>query len=114
MKILFDENLSRRIVGRIKHVYPEAIHVDQTELPDKPGDPLIWRWARDNGYAVVISFDVDFVDLLLRFGPPPKLIHLRYGNQLIADHAQFFIDNEAAIRRFVEGDASDLLEVFKI
>jgi predicted nuclease of predicted toxin-antitoxin system len=114
MKIIFDENLSYRIVNRIKSVYPEAIHVDQVGLPERPGDPLIWKWARENDYLVVVSQDSDFVDLLDRHGPPPKVIHLRFGNQRVATTAQFFLDHFKVISTFLEDEEHSLLEILSL
>ena len=114
MKILFDENLSYRLVNRIKSVYPEAAHVDQVGLPEMPGDPLIWQWARENNYVVVVSQDADFVDLLDRHGPPPKVIHLRFGNQRVATIAEFLVTKHAMISSFVEDDEYSLLEILSL
>ena len=114
MKILLDENLFYRIVKRIKSVYPEAAHVDQVGLPEMPGDPLIWKWARENDYLVVVSQDSEFVDLLDRHGPPPKVIHLRFGNQRVATTAQFLLDHFEVISAFVEDKESSLLEILSL
>ncbi|MFK8165630.1 MAG: DUF5615 family PIN-like protein [Lewinella sp.] len=114
MKILFDENLSYRIIGRIKSAYPEAIHVDQVGLPEQPGDSLIWQWARDNDYVVIVSQDSDFVDLLDRHGPPPKVVHLRFGNQRVATVAEFLKSKLPVIRAFVEDEEHSLLEILSL
>ena len=114
MKILFDENLSYRIVNRIKSVYPEAAHVDQVGLPERPGDPLIWKWARENDYIVIVSQDADFVDLLDRNGAPPKVIHLRFGNQRVATVAEFLVAKHSMISAFAEDKEHSLLEILSL
>ena len=58
--------------------------------------------SRENDYLVVVSQDSDFVDLLDRHGPPPKVIHLRFGNQRVATTAQFLLDHFEVISAFVE------------
>ena len=42
-------------------------------------DPIIFERARAVG-AVVLSKDSDFVDLVLRHGPPPQIVWLTCGN----------------------------------
>src|SRR6185369_10096893 len=40
----------------------------------------IWDYAKVNGFTLV-SQDVDFADMATLYGPPPKVIWLRCGNQ---------------------------------
>lgn len=42
-------------------------------------DPLVWDYAKDNGFMIV-SKDADMHDLSLVFGNPPKVVWLRLGN----------------------------------
>ncbi len=42
-------------------------------------DVDIFHQARDAG-AIIITKDKDFVDLVQRLGPPPKVIRLSMGN----------------------------------
>ena len=57
MKLLFDENLSRKLVGRLAHLYPESAHVVEVDLVESP-DREIWEFAKTSGYAIV-STDSD-------------------------------------------------------
>ncbi|MFB1486584.1 MULTISPECIES: DUF5615 family PIN-like protein [unclassified Thiocapsa] len=43
-------------------------------------DRAIFQAARDQGDVVIMSKDSDFVDLALRFGPPPRILWLTCGN----------------------------------
>jgi len=78
MKLLFDQNLSNRLVGRLSDIYPESIHVREVGLSDAD-DLAIWQHANAHGYAIV-SKDSDFQQRSLLHGAPPKFIWLRVGN----------------------------------
>ena len=43
-------------------------------------DQTIFQLARDAGDVVILSKDSDFVDLVLRLGPPPQILWLTCGN----------------------------------
>ncbi|MGY6561751.1 MAG: DUF5615 family PIN-like protein [Luteibaculaceae bacterium] len=79
MKILFDQNISFRIIKNLKDVWPEAKQVRELDLENKT-DKEIWNFAKDNGFAIA-TFDSDFFDLSNLFGIPPKIIWLRFGNR---------------------------------
>jgi len=46
---------------------------------DRADDDAVWAYARVNGYTIV-NKDVDFSDLSVARGFPPKVIWLRVGN----------------------------------
>ena len=78
MSLLFDENLSERLI-RLLHVpYPGSKHVDTVGLGGRP-DQVIWDYAGPEGLAIV-SKDNDFRQLSFLLGPPPKVIWLSVGN----------------------------------
>ena len=93
MKLLLDQNLSPRLVNALADLYPGSAHVQALGLDQSPDTPL-WDFARDNGYTIV-SKDVDFSDLSVLFGHPPKVIWIRLGNCTTTDI-------EAALRRHQE------------
>ena len=43
-------------------------------------DRVIWEYAKANDF-ILVSQDADFADMATLFGPPPKVIWLRCGNQ---------------------------------
>jgi len=75
LKLLLDENLSRRLVPRIADLFPDSSHVEKEGLIQVP-DPAVWEYARFNGYAIVTA-DADFYELATTRGIPPKVIWLR-------------------------------------
>ncbi len=75
MRILLDQNLSPKLIGRLADVLPGLESVYEHELIGAK-DPFIFEWARRLNFAALISADRDFVDLAERRGPPPKVIRI--------------------------------------
>jgi predicted nuclease of predicted toxin-antitoxin system len=75
VKLLFDENLSRKLVVRLAELYPESIRVAAANLLES-SDREIWEYAKAGDF-VIVSTDSDFYDLATTTGPPPKVVWLR-------------------------------------
>jgi hypothetical protein len=75
MKLLFDENLSFRLVEAITQLFPGSIHITRTSLARGASDRAIWEYAGQNDF-VIVTADSDFVTLANTLGHPPKVIHL--------------------------------------
>jgi predicted nuclease of predicted toxin-antitoxin system len=78
MKLLFDQNLSYRLVASLAAEYPGSVHVRNVGLATAD-DEGVWNYARANGFCVV-SKDSDFQQRALLHGHPPKVIWVRIGN----------------------------------
>ena len=59
MKLLFDQNLSPRLVGRLADLYPGSAHVQSVGL-DVVSDDILWTYARAIGFAILTK-DEDWV-----------------------------------------------------
>ena len=79
MKLLLDENLSRRLVPFLQHAYPGTSQVVLLGL-ESASDREVWQKAKDDGY-VIVTRDADFQELSLVWGQPPKVVRLRTPNQ---------------------------------
>lgn len=79
MKLLLDENLSRRMVPLIALHYLGSSQVALLGL-ERASDTAIRDYARQHDF-VIVTKDSDFVDLSTLYGQPPKLILLKTGNQ---------------------------------
>ena len=75
MRLLFDENLSRKLVKRLSDLFSGSTHV-ATEGLLHSLDVDLWEHAKTGGFAIVTA-DADFFELAATFGPPPKVIWLR-------------------------------------
>ncbi len=97
MKLLFDQNLSPKLVNRLADLFPGSSHVQWVGL-DCADDDQVWEHARLNGFAIV-SKDADYNNLSVLRGQPPKVIWLQLGNcttaQLEAVFRARFADIEA-------------------
>lgn len=78
MKLLFDQNLSPRLVDLLSDLYPNSAHVSLVER-GRALDVALWNYASENGYTIVTK-DADFDELSHARGYPPKIVWLRLGN----------------------------------
>ncbi|TDE07560.1 DUF5615 family PIN-like protein [Flavobacterium sandaracinum] len=72
MKLLFDQNISFRIISKIEANFPEVKQVKQLGI-ENYSDVKIWKFAKENEFSIV-TFDADFFDLSNLKGHPPKII----------------------------------------
>lgn len=78
MSLLFDQNLSRHLVGLLAVEFPGSEHVEGAGLLGAD-DQIVWQYAATHG-LIGVSKDSDFRHLAMLHGPPPKAIWLRIGN----------------------------------
>ena len=78
MKLLLDENLSRRLVPFLQHDYPGSSQVVLLGL-EAASDTVVWQTAKSQGF-VIVTRDADFEELSLVWGQPPKVIWLKTQN----------------------------------
>lgn len=78
MKLLFDQNISFRILSKISNLFPQAKQVRSLGI-ENFSDLEIWEFAKEHNYTIV-TFDADFYDLANLKGHPAKIIWLRFGN----------------------------------
>ena len=83
IKLLFDQNISYKIISRVEDIFPNSSHIARLNL-DKASDRKIWEYAKENGY-VIVSKDSDFNDLSILLGSPPYVIWIRSGNTRVKD-----------------------------
>ena len=78
MKLLFDENLSPKLVELLAEEYPGSIHLREAGLRGA-SDDRVWEHARAEHYTIV-SKDDDFRQRSFFEGAPPKVVWLQVGN----------------------------------
>lgn len=106
MNLLFDQNLSHRLVAQLATEFPGSAHVRDLGLASAP-DPDVWSHAATNGF-VIVSKDTDFQQRALLYGHPPKVIWVRLGNCTTAAVAALLKSRLADIQAF-EADPSAAL-----
>lgn len=110
MKLLFDHNLSHKLVRRLEGAFPESTQIRLLDL-GTADDSIIWEYARQHGF-IVVTLDADFHDLVILRGHPPKLIWLRCGNSRIADIERRLRDNLDLIGAFAADETAACLDVY--
>jgi predicted nuclease of predicted toxin-antitoxin system len=78
MKLLFDQNLSHRLVTLLDAEFSGSQHVRGVGMATAP-DPAVWAYAANEGLAIV-SKDSDFQQRAVLRGHPPKVVWVRLGN----------------------------------
>lgn len=63
MKLLFDQNISHRLVTRLKDIFPESRQIRDLDLENST-DKQIWEYAKEYDFTIV-TFDGDFYDFSL-------------------------------------------------
>lgn len=111
MKLLFDQNISHKIVGQLSEVFPECTQVRILAL-ENATDREIWKYARAESYTIV-TFDSDFYDFSIIWGHPPKIIWLRMINQTTLAVQEILIENKEHILAFENNDELACLEINK-
>jgi predicted nuclease of predicted toxin-antitoxin system len=109
MKLLLDENLSRRIVPFLQECYPGSSQVVLEGL-ERASDELVWQYARDNGF-VIVTKDSDFHELSLMRGAPPKVLWLRVGNTGTGNVTRLLTENSERIRAMLADDQVSCIEI---
>lgn len=109
MKLLFDENISYRIVKKILDLYP---HSEQTTLLKLTGrkDREIWAYAKKYDFLIV-THDEDFRELSTLLGFPPKVIWLRTGNLSTQVLVDLLRTKHLIIEDFFRDSESGCLEI---
>jgi predicted nuclease of predicted toxin-antitoxin system len=95
MKLLLDENLSRRLVPFLQHDFPDSSQVVLLGM-ESASDKEVWQKAKDEGY-VIVARDADFQELSLVWGQPPKVIRLKTLNQSRAATLRVLLDYREVI-----------------
>ncbi len=110
VKLLFDQNLSPKLVRRLSDLYPNSDHLDLLGLGTAE-DTLVWGHAKDNGF-VVVTKDADFADLSVLRGFPPKIVWIRRGNCSTTDIENLLRDHNSEIEDLATDSTSGILTLF--
>lgn len=108
--LLFDQNLSPRLVERLADVYPDSVHVFSLGLGDAM-DIEIWEYARSHDYMIVTK-DADFSEFGIIKGFPPKIIWIRRGNCSTKDIEIILRENYPAISQLSGDGETGILTLF--
>jgi len=110
MKLLFDQNISFRILSLLPDSFSDCRQVRSIGLHNCD-DVEIWQYAKRNGFTIV-TFDADFFDLSILRGFPPKVIWLRTGNLNTSEIANRILLNFSNIASFITNSDHSCLDIF--
>ena len=110
VKLLFDQNLSPKLINRLIDLYPNSDHLDLLGL-ETADDSVVWKYAKDNDF-VVVTKDADFADLSVLRGFPPKVVWIRRGNCSTNDIEKILRDHNAEIEYLAIDSALGILTLF--
>jgi len=107
VKLLLDENLSRKLVDYLADIFPNSSHVELLGMRGHT-DTEIWNLAKQDGY-VLMSKDDDFRQRSFVYGAPPKVIWLSVGNSGTSAIHQLLLTSVAHVEAFVADPEESLL-----
>ena len=107
MKFLVDQNLPPLLAQVLNGRFPGSSHVIPLRM-DRSRDLQLWRYAKEQGYAL-LTRDDDFHQLSMLHGAPPKVVFLANAEGDAADLARFVAEQLDTIARFMEDPESSLL-----
>jgi len=112
MKLLFDQNISYRILKKLPDVYSGSSHVKSVGLMNA-SDIEIWEYAKLHQF-IIVTQDSDFNDLFLLKGFPPKILWFQTSNLRTDDLALILKNQQNDIIDFIDNDELGCLELSRI
>lgn len=109
MKLLFDQNISYRILKRLSEAYSSSSHVKKEGLINS-SDLEIWEYAKNHQF-ILVTQDSDFNDIYLLKGFPPKILWLQAGNIRTNELANLLNNQQIAVREFQENEDLGCLNI---
>ena len=103
MKLLFDQNISFRIIKNLADLFPESSQVRNLKL-ENVSDIDIWSYAKEHDFCIV-TFDSDFNDLSNLYGHPPKVLWLRSLDQTTQNVERLLRQKSKDIASFLKSDS---------
>jgi predicted nuclease of predicted toxin-antitoxin system len=109
MTLLFDENLSPKLVRLLDDLFPNSIHIRDIGLK-AADDQLVWDYAKGNG-LIIVSKDADMHQRSFMFGAPPKIVWVRLGNCSTKEVEELLRQHTEALIAFHEDDYASFLSL---
>jgi predicted nuclease of predicted toxin-antitoxin system len=107
VRLLFDQNLSPRLLTILADLYSDSTHVRNEGL-ETADDDTVWEYAVRHGFAIV-SKDADFHQRSFLLGPPPKVIWIQRGNCATEEIAVLLREHHADVLAFAEDETAAFL-----
>ncbi len=108
MRLLFDANLSPKLVVRLADLFPGCVHAFDTDLARFASDEKVWDFARANQLTIVTA-DRDFLALSQLRGAPPKVVRIENCRHRTRDIELLLRRNAIRIADFAASDRPVLI-----
>lgn len=110
MRLLFDHNLSHKLVRRLADIFPDSTQTRLLGL-GQASDAVVWDQAREHALTIV-TLDADFADLSILRGYPPKVIWLRCGNSTVGEVEALLRRHQEQIEHLASDAEAGCLEIW--
>lgn len=107
MKLLLDQNLSRKLIALLGNEFDEVSHVAELELAQST-DRQIWEYAKQKD-SIIVSKDSDFRQLAILFGPPPKVVWINVRNASSSTILELIRESREVITNFSENNEESFM-----
>jgi predicted nuclease of predicted toxin-antitoxin system len=110
VKLLFDQHLSHKLVGKLSDVFPGSEHLRHRAM-QRADDEEVWSIAKKEGF-VIVTKDEDFPTRSMVRGHPPKVPWIRSGNcatELVETRLHKNVDE---IARFIADPTSGFMALY--
>ena len=84
---IIDANLPYRF-----SLWKSSFFIHVFEIDDSMTDEEIWNYAKENDLTIITK-DSDFSNRVIYHKPPPRVIHLKFGNMKMKLFHKFLNDN---------------------
>ncbi|MGZ4968720.1 MAG: DUF5615 family PIN-like protein [Methylobacter sp.] len=111
MKLLLDENLSRRAVPFLQDIFQGSTQIALLGM-ENADDREIRNFAKDNDF-VIVTKDSDFFEMASVYGQPPQIIWLKIGNQSKAATINALISNHQNIEQALIVEGKACIEIYR-
>lgn len=109
IKLLFDQNLSYRLVTKLEKDYPGSMHVASVGL-DTSSDIDVWKYAKLHGFTLVTK-DSDFNEICTLYNFPPHIIWLRIGNSHVSAAQEALQKHQKKIYTIIQENSTGIIEI---
>ena len=109
MRLLFNNNLSHRLIAELADIHPDSLHVRNIG-PEDAVDTHIWDYARNHG-LVIDTKDRDYREMSRVRGRPPKVVLITLRNCPTTRVAALLRQHQADLISLQREDDKAVLEV---
>lgn len=109
MQLLFDQNISYKLIELLSDIFPDSKHVKTLGL-EEANDLAIWEFAKTEDY-IIVSKDSDFHQFSFLYGPPPKVVWISRGNCSTREIESILRDHKNDLKVFWNNPEASFLEI---